>query len=70
MFEGNARFIGGPLDIAIKAGDAAVISGSDTDHRSVDRAAPDAFVQWCRSRDYHQQRLAAPKYVSPADDRL
>ncbi len=64
VFEGSARFVGGTLDIAIKAGEAAVISGSETLTAAMEKAAPDAFVQWCRSRDYQEQRLAAPYYVS------
>src|SRR5437016_2731989 len=58
VFEGSARFVGGTVDIAIKAGDAAVISGSETLTATIERAASDAFVQWCRSRDYREQRLA------------
>ncbi|HEV8679721.1 MAG TPA: DUF6600 domain-containing protein, partial [Stellaceae bacterium] len=64
VFEGSARFVGGTLDLTINNGDAAVISGTDTLAAAIERATPDAFVQWCRSRDYRQKRLAAPKYVS------
>ena len=42
-----------------------VISGTDTLTATIEHAVPDAFVQWCRSRDYHEQRLAAPYYISP-----
>ncbi len=66
VFEGSARFVGGPIDLGIKTGDAAVISGWDTLTATLERATPDAFVEWSRSRDYHEQRLAAPYYVSPA----
>src|SRR5438874_1684078 len=65
VFEGGARFVGGTLDVGIKAGDAAVIGGTDTLTATVERAVPDPFVRWCRSRDYREQRLAAPYYVSP-----
>ena len=65
VFEGSARFVGGTLDQGIKAGEAAVIGGTDTLTATIERAAPDAFVQWCRSRDYREQRLAAPYHVSP-----
>ena len=65
VFEGSARFVGGAIDQGIKAGEAAVIGGTDTLTATIERAAPDAFVQWCRSRDYREQRLAAPYHVSP-----
>jgi hypothetical protein len=65
VFEGDARFVGGALDVAITAGDTAVIGGTETLTASVDHAAPDAFARWCRSRDYDEQRLAAPYHVSP-----
>jgi hypothetical protein len=65
VFEGSARFVGGTLDLAIKAGDAAVISGAQTLTAIVEKASPDEFAKWCRSRDYDQRRLAAPYHVSP-----
>jgi hypothetical protein len=65
VFEGSARFVGGTLDQGIKAGEAAVIGGTDTLTATIERALPDAFVQWCRARDYREQRLAAPYHVSP-----
>jgi hypothetical protein len=65
VFEGSARFVGGTLDQGIKAGEVAVINGTDTLTATIERAAPDAFVQWCRSRDYREQRLAAPYHISP-----
>jgi hypothetical protein len=65
VFEGSARFVGGTLDLAIKAGDAAVISGTQTLAAIIEKASPDEFAKWCRSRDYDQRRLAAPYHVSP-----
>src|SRR5437763_4882272 len=65
VFEGSARFVGGTLDVAIKAGDAAVISGTQTLAANIEKASPDEFAKWCRSRDYDQRRLAAPYHVSP-----
>ena len=65
VFEGSARFVGGTLDLAIKAGDAAVISGTQTLAAAIEKATPDEFAKWCRSRDYDQRRLAAPYHVSP-----
>ena len=65
VFEGSARFVGGTVDVAINAGDAAVISGTQTLTASTERAAPDDFAKWCRSRDYDERRLAAPYHVSP-----
>jgi len=66
VFEGSARFVGGSLDVAVKAGDVAVIGGTDTLTASLERAAPDKFAEWCRARDYDQRRLAAaPRRVSP-----
>jgi hypothetical protein len=65
VFEGDARFVGGLLDVAIKTGDAAMIGGKETLTASVERATPDEFARWCRSRDYDEHRLAAPYHVSP-----
>src|SRR5205085_10508339 len=65
VFEGSARFVGGTLDVAIRAGDAAVLSGSETLTATIERAAPDAFAQWCRSRDYGEPRVAASRRLSP-----
>ena len=65
VFEGDAHFVGGSLDVAIKAGDTAVIAGKETLTASVEHAAPDEFARWCRSRDYDAHRLAAPYHVSP-----
>jgi len=65
VFEGSARFVGSTLDVAINAGDAAVISGTQTLTAATERAAPDDFSKWCRSRDYDERRLAAPYHVSP-----
>lgn len=65
VFEGSVRFAGGSLDQGIKTGEMAVISGAETLTATIERAAPDAFVQWCRARDYREQRLAAPYHVSP-----
>jgi hypothetical protein len=65
VFEGSARFVGGTLDVAINAGDAAVISGTQTLAAAIEKATPDEFAKWCRTRDYDQRRLAAPYHVSP-----
>src|SRR5207237_9810350 len=43
VFDGNARFVGGTLDIDIKSGTAAVISGTDTLTATTEKAIPDAF---------------------------
>jgi Family of unknown function (DUF6600) len=65
VFEGSARFVGGSLDVAVKAGDAAVISGAQTLTAAVEKANADDFAKWCRANDYDQRRLAAPYHVSP-----
>ncbi len=65
VFEGSARFVGGGADVGIKAGDAAVLSGSNPVTAQMERATADAFVESCRSHDYHEQGLAASHYVSP-----
>ena len=66
VFVGSARFVGGGVDITIKAGDALVLSGTDTLSATVEPATVDEFVRWCRAHDYHEDRLAAPHHVSPA----
>ena len=65
VFEGSARFVGGSVDVAINAGDAAVISGTQTLAAAMERATTDDFTKWCRSRDYDERRLASAYYVSP-----
>ena len=65
VFEGAARFAGNDADIEIKPGDVAVSNGFNTVTASIERAVADAFVEWCRSRDYDENRLAAPYLVSP-----
>jgi len=45
VFEGSARFVGGTLDVAVKAGDAAVISGTQTLTAAVEKASPDEFAK-------------------------
>ena len=65
VFEGSARFVGPGADVGINAGDAALLSGSNPVAAQIERAAPDAFVAWCRARDYHDKQLAATYYVSP-----
>ncbi len=66
VFDGSARFVGGAVDIAIKKGEAGLIAGTDTLTATIEKAAPDAFVEWCRSRDYKEQRLSSHYHVSPA----
>jgi hypothetical protein len=65
VFEGAARFAGNGADIEIKPGDVAVLSGANPVTASIERAVADGFVEWFRSRDYDDKRLAAPSRVSP-----
>ena len=65
VFEGSARFVGSGADIAVKAGDVAVLNGVSPVTATLEPAVADAFVEWCRSRDYDEKRLAAPYHVSP-----
>ena len=65
VFDGSARFVGGGTDIAVKAGDVAVLNGLNPLTATFERAVADAFVEWCRSRDYDEKRLATPYHVSP-----
>src|SRR5437764_12820658 len=44
VFEGSARFVGGTLDVAVKAGDAAVISGTHTLTSQTEKANADEFA--------------------------
>jgi hypothetical protein len=64
VFEGAARFAGNGVDIEIKPGDVAVLNGSNPVTASLERAVADDFVEWCRTRDYDEKRLAAPYLVS------
>jgi len=65
VHEGSARFAAGTVEVAIKTGDVAVLSGKEPVVASIERAASDEFAQWCRARDYDLHRLASPYRVSP-----
>jgi hypothetical protein len=65
VFAGSARFVGGGADIGVNRGDAAVLTGANPVVARIEHATPDAFVEWCASRDYHSEGLAATHYVSP-----
>jgi hypothetical protein len=65
VFAGSAHFAGGGADISISRGNAAVLTGSNPVVARIEHAAPDAFVEWCASRDYHSEGLAATHYISP-----
>ncbi len=65
VFEGSARFVGGGIDMVVKAGDTLVVSGADQLAAVVERAAPDAFVRWCRAHDYRDDRVARSRRVLP-----
>src|SRR6516164_10516722 len=54
VFEGSSRFIGGGTDIALKAGDVAVLNGVSPVAATLEPATADAFVEWCRSHDYEK----------------
>jgi hypothetical protein len=49
--------------ITVSAGNA-LSGGSDPTDATIRPAARDDFIEWCRSRDYDETRLAAPYYVS------
>jgi hypothetical protein len=65
VFEGSARFVGNGADITVKPGDVAILTGISPVAATLEPAVADAFVEWCRSRDYDEKRLAAPYHVSP-----
>ncbi len=65
VFGGSARFVGSGADIAVKTGDVAVLNGISPVAATFEPAVADAFVEWSRSRDYDEKRLAAPYHVSP-----
>ena len=64
VFAGSARFVGGGADIGINRGDAALLTGANPVVARIEHASPDAFVEWCAAHDYHEDRLAAPYYLS------
>ena len=65
VFDGTAQFAGAGGDGRIEAGQVAVLTGSETaDAASIEPAAADDFVAWCRDHDYDETRLAAPYYIS------
>jgi hypothetical protein len=65
VFSGSAHFVGNGADVAIKAGEAVLIDGMTPVSVRHEPAVADEFVAWCRSRQYPEAKLAAPRYVSP-----
>jgi hypothetical protein len=49
----------------VVSAESALSGGSDSTDATIQPAARDDFIEWCRSRDYDETRLAAPYYVSP-----
>jgi len=65
VLTGAARFAGSGADIAIAAGQRAVLDGGAAVTARFEAAAPDAFANWAQTQDYDATSLAAPYYVSP-----
>ena len=65
-FSKERRSSPGPSgDRRIEKGQVAVLTVSEAaDAGSIEPAAVDDFVAWCRDRDHDETRLAAPYYVS------
>ena len=64
VFEGRANLVGAGGETPIGASQAAVLAGAET-VATIEPAAPDAFAEWCRERDYDMTRLPASYYLSP-----
>ena len=64
VFDGIARFVGVVVDLVVKAGDSAELSGSSPAAAATEPAGPDAFGEWCRLRDGDAFRLPVPHAVS------
>jgi Family of unknown function (DUF6600) len=65
VFDGAAHFAGTGGDNRIESGQVAVFADANPDDAAtIESAAADAFVAWCRDRDHDETRLAAPYYVS------
>src|SRR5271156_2095107 len=62
-YTGSARFVGGGADIAIKAGNRALLTRSDTAAMTAEPASADEFAVWCGAHAVDESRLAAPYYV-------
>ncbi len=65
-FTGSARFVGGGADIAIKAGNRALLTGSGAAAITTEPASADEFAVWCGAHAVDESSLVAPYYVSPA----
>jgi hypothetical protein len=64
VFQGSAHFVGVGADTTATAGQAAVLTGSNPISASIEKAASDAFVEWCRGRDWNDATLVSPYHVS------
>ena len=70
VFEGSARFVGGTLDVAVKAGDAAIISGTQTLTAATERATSDEFHKMVPLARLRRAPPRSPVSRVAADDRL
>src|SRR5579884_2277078 len=62
-FSGKARVVAGPRETELGASEAVTLAGTDSAVATA-AAAPDAFVEWCRTRGSDEAQLAAPLHVS------
>src|SRR5271169_672075 len=62
-FTGSVRFVGGGADIAIKAGNRALLTGSGAAAITTEPASADEFAVWYGAHAFDESGLAAPYYV-------
>jgi hypothetical protein len=70
VFEGSARFVGGGADLTIRAGDAVVLSGTDTIAAAVERATKDDFVKWVPLARLPSRQARCALSRAPGNDRV
>ena len=63
--QGEGEATGGGSNFHLESGENARVSGTDTLRFDVGRAErPDQFDDWCRSRDFREERAQSARYVS------
>ena len=65
VFGGAAQVVGNGAEARVETGQTAVLTSANPVAVSIESTKSDDFVDWCRDRDYDENRLAAPYYVSP-----
>jgi hypothetical protein len=65
VFAGATRLVGEAADVDVGTGEIALLA-DPASTAAVEPATRDDFVEWCDSREFDEQHLVAPYYISPS----